>query len=239
MNSSMLHRLSFEQNNQLNDEQLGHKLHHQSSQESSQLYCFFSRFCSCYSRSLIAVAIPSFCSSILAIFSLSSLAIAGNPISSNVISDNATSSQLLFANPTASNLYLEQFAIRSKFLPIATTKNEADKGMDTTALFDLATSLSIMQGVNLTNQQYDLLYQSFDQIHQQAAEITSIEQRLAFVNTLRANQGLDSAVTAMNLSDSQEYELDSLLQIFAFQVMGILTPEQVQTIFDNIDQSGL
>jgi Spy/CpxP family protein refolding chaperone len=109
-------------------------------------------------------------------------------------------------------------------------------GIGTQALLDTVTTLPLMEGINLSDDQYSQLYTVVDTTREQMVSVISIEQQTQFQTTLdRSGGDFDAAVKAMNLSDQQKSQLDFIVQVFGFQAASILTPEQQRIISANIE----
>lgn len=126
-------------------------------------------------------------------------------------------------HPAALNLHLKN-------------SNTEAAGIGTQALLDTVTTLPVMDGINLSAEQYSQLYAVVDTTREQIASVISIDQQTQFQTTLdRSGGDFDAAVKAMNLSDQQESQLNFIVQVFGFQASSILTPEQQRIISANIE----
>ncbi|TAF57506.1 MAG: hypothetical protein EAZ61_01180 [Oscillatoriales cyanobacterium] len=109
-------------------------------------------------------------------------------------------------------------------------------GLGTQALLDTVTALPVMEGIDLSTEQYTQLYSVVDATRAQVVTVISIEQQTQFQTTLdRSGGDFEAAVKAMNLSDQQESQLEFIVQVFGFQAAAILTPEQQRIISANIE----
>lgn len=125
--------------------------------------------------------------------------------------------------------------------PTALTLNLKNSGTETAgigtqALLDTVTTLPVMEGIDLSDEQYSRLYTVVDTTREQIVSVISIEQQTQFQTMLdRSGGDFDAAVKAMNLSEQQKSQLDFIVQVFGFQAASILTPEQQRIISSNIE----
>ncbi|NJN62210.1 MAG: hypothetical protein HC795_12380 [Coleofasciculaceae cyanobacterium RL_1_1] len=130
-------------------------------------------------------------------------------------------------------------AAPTSIAPTSSHKNSSVDSIDamgTQALLDTVTTLPVMDGIDLSEEQYSRLYTIVDTTREQIVSVISIEQQTQFQTTLdRSGGDFDAAVKAMNLSEQQKSQLDFIVQVFGFQAASILTPEQQQIISSNIE----
>ncbi len=125
--------------------------------------------------------------------------------------------------------------------PTAPSISHKNSGMNnvgeigTQALLDTVTTLPVMEGIDLSDEQYSQLYAVVDTTREQIVSIISIEQQTQFQTTLDDSGDFNAAVKAMNLSEQQKSQLDFIVQVFGFQAASILTPEQQRIISANIE----
>ena len=100
-------------------------------------------------------------------------------------------------------------------------------------LMELASEM-LMENVNLTPQQSEILNPTIEQALDRVQELLSSEQIDRFYGALDAEEGLAEAIEALEMTPIQEVQVRNVLQATSLQVTPILSPEERTQIEENL-----
>jgi len=102
---------------------------------------------------------------------------------------------------------------------------------------ELLEGLPPMAGVDLSADQASQIGALLDDARVQIQEIFTLDQQNLLVAELNRGEDLNRAMETIALSDTQESNLQFVVQYFGFQASSVLTPEQQQIISENLQAS--
>ncbi|MBE9041436.1 hypothetical protein IQ235_11655 [Oscillatoriales cyanobacterium LEGE 11467] len=126
-------------------------------------------------------------------------------------------------------------AIALSIAPVTVRAQSVGAAIDSEPdLMELANEM-LMDNVNLTPQQSEILNPTLEQALDRVRELLTPEQVDRFYGALDAEEGLAEAIEALDMTPIQEVQIRNVLQATSLQVTPILTPQQRSQIEDNLE----